>query len=209
MNLPNIKFNISKNGLGLLQANIQKIPGMVLTGVTVTGTNKVTAGNSYQIFSLKEAENLGIEATGTNAFAYNQIKAFYDEAKTGAELWFMLVVQATTMEAMADLNNEFAKKLLSDGQGKIRVLGIIKKSGTTETIVDGLDEDVKLAVVKAQALCEDFSSRYNNVRSIISGNKFTGGVGNLKDYTTTDFNKVSILLSNTDEIGRASCRERV
>ena len=52
MSLPNIKFNISKNGLGLLQANIQKIPGLVLTGLTVTGTNKVTVGNSYQIFSL-------------------------------------------------------------------------------------------------------------------------------------------------------------
>ena len=198
MSLPNIKFNISKEGLGLLQANIQKIPGLVLTGLTVTGTNKVTVGNSYQIFSLKEAENLGIDATGTNAFAYKQIKAFYDEAKTGAELWFMLVLQATTMEAMADLTNAFAKKLLSDAQGKIRVLGIVKKAGTTETIVDGLDEDVKLAVVKAQALCEDFSSRYNQVRCIISGNKFSGVVANLKDYTTTGFNKVAILIANTD-----------
>ena len=198
MSLPNIKFNISKNGLGLLQADLQKIPGLVLTGATVSGTNKVVAGTSYQIFSLKEAENLGIEATGTNAFAYKQIKAFYDQAKTGAELWLMLVTQATTMEAMADVNGVFAKKLLSDAQGKIRIIGLVKKSGTTETIVDGLDEDVKLAVIKAQALCEDFSSRYNQVRCIVSGNKFTGVVANLKDYTTTDFNKVAILLANTD-----------
>ena len=204
MSLPNIKFNISKNGLGLLQADIQKIPGVVLTGVTVAGVNKVTTGNSYQIFSLEEAENLGIEETGTNAFAHKQIKAFYGEAKKGAELWFMLVTQATTMEAMADLSNVFAKKLLSDSQGKIRIIGFVKKAGTTETIVDGLDEDVKLAVIKAQALCEDFASRYYNVRSIISGNKFNGNVASLKDYTTTDFNKVAILLANTDGSNEAS-----
>lgn len=204
MSLPNIKFNISKNGLGLLQADIQKIPGLVLTGVTVAGVNKVTAGNSYQIFSLEEAENLGIEETGTNAFAHKQIKAFYSQAKKGAELWFMLVTQATTMEAMADVSNVFAKKLLSDSKGKIRIIGFVKKAGTTETIVDGLDEDVKLAVIKAQALCEDFASRYYNVRSIISGNKFNGNVASLKDYTTTDYNKVAILLANTDGSSEAS-----
>lgn len=204
MSLPNIKFNISKNGLGLLQANIQKIPGIVLTGATVAGVNKVNVGTSYQIFSLEEAENLGIEEIGSNAFAHKQIKAFYGEAKKGAELWFMLATQATTMADMADVSNTFAKKLISDSQGKIRIIGFVKKAGTTETIVDGLDEDVKLAVIKAQALCDDFSSRYFNVRSIISGNKFDGNVSNLKDYTTTDFNKVAILLANTDGSSEAS-----
>lgn len=204
MSLPNIKFNISSNGLGLLQADIQKIPGLVLTGATVAGSNKVTAGNSYQIFSLEEAENLGIEETGTNAFAHKQIKAFYGEAKKGAELWFMLVTQATTMEAMADLSNVFAKKLLSDSQGKIRIIGFVKKAGTNENIVDGLDEDVKLAVIKAQALCEDFSSRFYNVRSIVSGNKFSGTVADLKDYTENEFNRVAILLANTDASYEAS-----
>ena len=77
MSLPNIQFNISSNGLGLLQSDIQKIPGLVLTGATVAGANKVTVGNSYQIFSLDEAVNLGIEETGTNAFAYKHIAAFY------------------------------------------------------------------------------------------------------------------------------------
>ena len=204
MSLPNIKFNISSNGLGLLQADIQKIPGLVLTGATVAGSNKVTAGNSYQIFSLEEAENLGIEETGANAFAHKHIKAFYAEAKKGAELWFMVVTQAVTMEQMADLSESYAKKLLADASGKIRILGILKKSGSTETITDGLDSDVALAVVKAQELCEDYSGRYFPVRAIISGNKFSGTVADLKDYKTTNFNKVSILLANTDASKEAS-----
>jgi hypothetical protein len=198
MALPNIKFNINKRGLGQLQADVQKTPGLVLTGVTVAGANKVTVGNSYQVFSLEEVVALGIDATGTNVFAYNQIKAFFDKAKRGAELWFMLVLQSVTMEDMADITKPFAQKLLADAQGKIKVLGLVKKAGTTETIAFGLDADVELAAVKAQALAQDYADRYYPVRVLISGNKFTGVVADLKDYSTTDLNKVGILLANTD-----------
>jgi hypothetical protein len=196
--IPNISFNISSNGLGLPQAEIQKIPGFVLTGVTVAGANKVTVGNSYQIFSLEEAVNLGITEGGTNDFAYKHIKQFYDEAKRGAELWFMLVAAAITLEDQADITKDYARKLLSDAKGKIRILGLLKKSGATETITEGLDADVHLAVVKAQALAQDFADRFYPVRVMLSGNKFSGVVADLKDYATTNFNKVSILLANTD-----------
>lgn len=204
MNLPNVKFNISKNGLGLLVANIQKIPGMVLTGATVAGASNVTVGQSYQIFSLDEAVNMGIAETGTNDFAYKQIADFYTKAGKGAELWFMLATASTTMEDMADLTKSYAKKLLADASGKIRILGFAKKSGTTETITNGLDADVHLAVAKAQALCQDYANRYFPVRAVISGNKFSGTVADLKDYSTTEFNKVSILLANNDGSKEAS-----
>lgn len=198
MSLPNVQFNISSNGLGLSQSEIQKIPGFVLTGVTVAGSGKVTVGNSYQIFSLEEAVNLGITEGGSNDFAYKQIAAFYGEAKKGAELWFMLVLASVTMEDQADVTKDYARKLLSDAKGKVRILGLLKKSGTTETITNGLDNDVHLAVVKAQALAEDFASRYFPLRVMISGNKFSGVVADLKDYSTTNYNKVSILIANTD-----------
>lgn len=198
MSLPNIKFNVNKRGLGQLQADIQKTPGLVLTGVTVAGSNKVTVGTSYQVFSLDEAIALGIEETGTNAFAYAQIKAFYDKALRGAELWFMLALQSVTMETMADVNSVYAKKLLADAQGKIRVLGLCRKSVTTELLTFGLDADVDLATVKAQALAVDYANKYFPVRVLISGNKFNGVVADLKDYTTTDLNKVGILIANTD-----------
>jgi hypothetical protein len=204
MGLPNITFNISSNGLGLPQAEIQKIPGFVLSGVTVAGANKVTVGTSYQIFSLEEAVNLGITEGGTNDFAYQQIAQFYGEAKKGAELWFMLVLAATTMEDQADLTKDFARKLLSDAKGKIRILGLLKKSGVGETITEGLDADVHLAVVKAQALAQDFADRFYPVRVLISGNKFSGVVADLKDYATTNYNKVAILLANTDGSKEAS-----
>lgn len=198
MALPNIKFNINRQGLGQLQSDVQKTPGLVLTGVTVAGASKVTVGVSYQIFSLEEAIALGIEETGGNAFAHAQIKAFYEKALRGAELWFMLTIATVTMEMMADVTEAFAKKLLADAQGKIRVLGLCKKSSTTESITFGLDADVDLAVNKAQALALEYADKYNPVRILVSGNKFTGLVADLKDYTETALNKVGILLANTD-----------
>lgn len=204
MSLPNIRFNISSTGLGLPQAEIQKIPGFVLSGVTVAGVNKVTVGNSYQIFSLEEAVNLGITDGGTNDFAYKQIKAFYDLAKKGAELWFMIVATTVTLQDQADITKDYARKLLSDAKGKIRVLGLLKKSGAAEVVTEGLDGDVHLAVVKAQALAQDFADRFYPVRVLISGNKFSGTVADLKDYATTNFNKVSILIANTDGSKEAS-----
>ena len=49
MGLPKIIFNIAAAGLSLATADIQKVPGLVLTGATVSG--KITIGQSKQVFS--------------------------------------------------------------------------------------------------------------------------------------------------------------
>lgn len=203
MGLPKITFNIAKNGLGLATGAVQKIPGIVLTGVTVTGTDKVVVNTSYQIFSLQEAINLGVDATN-NAFAYNQIKAFYQEAGTGSELWFMLIEQSTTLTNACDINNDFVNKLLNDSKGKIRTWGIVKKSTTGETITEGLDADVHTAVTKAQELNEDFATHYYPVRCVIGGNQYSGTVADLKNYKQSNYNTVAILIANVDAGKEAS-----
>ena len=111
MGLPKIKFNIASNGLGLLSATIEKNAGLILTGVSVDG--KIKIGESKQIFSLQDAQKIGITEV-ENPFAYKHIKAFYDYAGTNAELWVMLVSDATTMENMADKEQNLARKLLDD-----------------------------------------------------------------------------------------------
>lgn len=201
MSLPNIKFNVSKNGLGRLVAQVEKIPAMILFGITVEGDDKVTEGQSYQIFSLPEAETLGIEAAGDNEFAHKQISDFYKIAGAGAELWFMITQDG--MHRMAELENDYATKLLSDAKGKIRVIGLAdvqEYPGGDEA----LNTNVIQTVINAQALCEDFEKRYNHVRAVVSGNYFTGNVADLRDYSLDDYNKVSILLSNNDGSNQAS-----
>ena len=201
--LPYIKFNISTNGLGQNAADIQKIPGLIITGAT--GVGKATIGKSYQIFSLQEAKDLGIEETGTNAFAYKHLKAFYDYAGSNAEIWFMLISDATTMTSALDKDTGVAKQLIADAGGSIRVLGIVKQPTGTPTITNGLDADVTTAVEKAQALADDFADKYFPFRIIMSGNNFSGVSTALKDYVADgNYNRVSILLANTDGEADAS-----
>ncbi len=201
MGLPTIKFIIATNGLGLVAANIQKVPGLVITGTAVTG--KIAIGQSKQIFSLEQAENTGI-TENDNPFAYKHVKAFYEYAGTNAELWIMLASDATLMSQMADKTGNIAKKLLNDAGGRIRVLGIIKKSAGTETAGNGFDADVDVAATKMQALGDEFTEKYFPFRGIISGNNFTGDSQDLKDYSTTDNNRVSIVMANTDGAKEAS-----
>ncbi len=201
MGLPKIKFIIATAGLGLVAANIQKVPGLVITGTAVAG--KIAIGQSKQIFSLEQAENSGITETD-NPFAYKHVKAFYEYAGTNAELWIMLASDATLMSQMADKTGTIAKKLLNDAGGRIRVLGIVKKSVGTETSGNGLDADVDVAATKLQALGDEFTEKYFPFRGIISGNNFTGDSQALKDYATTDNNRVSIVMANTDGAKEAS-----
>lgn len=202
MSLPNVTFIVASDGLGRLAAEVLKVPGIVLTGETVAeGAN---IGTSYQIFSLQEAVDLGIAENGANAFAYKQIKEFYDEAGDGAELWFMLVSDATTYEQMGDINENIAKKLIGDAGGNIRVLGLCKKSTGAEVIEEGIDSDVKLGIIKAQALAEHFAAKYMPFRVAISGNDFNGTVADLFDYKTAEYNRVLMFLANTDGSPEAS-----
>lgn len=200
--LPKIIFNIIKNGLSRLGLGIQKVPALVITGATVAA--KVEIGKAYQIFSLKDAENLGIEAIGVNAFAHKHLSDFYTEAGQGAEIWIMLVSDATTLEEMADVTEELGKKLVADSQGRVRILGLVKKSSGTETITDGLDADSHNAVVKAQALAEYFRTVFRPFRVVISGNKFSGTPADLKDYETASNNCVNMLIANNDGQPEAS-----
>lgn len=196
MGLPTVKINIATGGLGRAGDGVQKIPGFVLTGETVG--DGVTIGQSYQIFSLSDAEALGITKDTTNTFAYKHIAAFYKEAGSGSEMWIMLVSDATTYAQMADLTENIGKKLIADAGGRIRVLGLLKESTGGENITEGIDADVKVGVSNAQALAEYYEERYMPFRVVISGNKFSGTVAELFDFGTAAYNKVLMLLGNTD-----------
>lgn len=202
MAISKITFKIATDGLGRTTNAIQKIPGLVITGASVA--KKVTIGKSYQIFSLKNAEDLGIEKDGVNAFAYKHIKDFYDEAGQGAPLWFMLVLPTITMTKMADKTQVYAKKLIEEAKN-IRVLGLVKKSTTAKvTIKNGVDEDVASAIVKAQELANHFAGKYFPFKVILSENNFNGKVQDLANYDNAKYKDVNLLIANNDGKHEAS-----
>jgi len=196
--LPGVTINVNNDRLGQTNQTEDTIAGLIITGSTVAGAGNVTAGNTYQLFSLQDAIDISITEGGTNDYAYQAIKQFYDQAGKGAELWIMLVTSGILMSTVCDLTEtDYAVKLLDAAQGRIRNLAVSQKALSTPTIANGVNEDVDAAVVKAQALSEAYAAAYKPLKVVVDGKDFNGTVGDLKDYKTTTHNRVSILLAGT------------
>lgn len=196
--LPGVNIDINNKGLDQTNQTDDTIAGLIITGSTVAGAGNVTQGNTYQLFALADAVAIGITSGGTNDFAYQQIKHFYDQAGQGAELWIMLVASATQMSTLVDKEEtDYAVKLLDAADGRIRTLAVSQKSAAGVTVANGVDEDVDAAAVNAQALAALYASNFKPLKVIVDGKDFNGTVADLKDYKTSAYNRVSILLAGT------------
>ncbi|MBC9915020.1 DUF2586 family protein [Chitinophaga varians] len=205
MGLPKVEVKLGNGNLGRSVATADGVAGLVLTGVAATG---LPLGTPKVIFSLNDAENLGITSAGTNASAYRHIKEFYDLAGEGAELYIMLVADTVTLTQMADLADaNSAKKLLDAAQGRIRLLGLTRKpaAGYTPVLTDGIDKDVLDATTKAQQLALAFAAQYKPVRILIEGRAVdTENIAQLKDLRTLSANHVGIVIGSTVNDASAS-----
>lgn len=196
--LPSVAITINNDQLGQTNQTADTIAGLIATGATVAGAGNVTVGNVYQIFSLEDAVSIGITSGGTNDFAYQAIKQFYDQAGKGAELYIMLLASTVKMSTMLDkTETDYAVKMLNAANGRIRTLAVSQKSGAGVTVANGLDEDVDVAAVNGQALAAEYASNFKPLKVIIDGKDFNGTVNDLKDYKTTTHQRVSILIAGT------------
>lgn len=205
MGLPKVEVKLGNGNLGRSVATADGVAGLVLTGVAATG---LPLGTPKVIFSVSDAESLGITSGSTNASAYRHIKEFYDLAGEGAELYIMLVADTVTLTQMADLADAgSAKKLLDAAQGRIRLLGLTRKpaAGYTPVLTDGIDKDVLDAVTKAQQLALAFAAQYKPVRILIEGRAVdTENIAQLKDLRTLSANHVAIVIGSTASDASAS-----
>lgn len=206
MALPGVSIVLTKGALGLIAPGEDGVVGLVANGVAASG---LALGVSKQIFGLDEAEAVGITAaydTTNSMDVYRQIKEFYDSAGDGAELWIMLVSQATNITSILDKTQAFAKKLLTDAGGRIRLLAVSRNPAvgyTPNTTTNQVDVDVFNALVTGQALADDMQAAFMPVRFIIEGYAFTGttsSLGNLKAQTKPN---VSVLIGDTETGARS------
>ena len=89
MGLPNVYIIVNRSGLGQVACTQDGIMGMLLAGAPPTLPEDLELNISKSIFSLADAEKVGITENGTNAQAWKQIKEFYDEGGSGKKLWMM------------------------------------------------------------------------------------------------------------------------
>lgn len=204
MALPNVNILIQNGQLGGLIQFAEGVAGLIGTGVAVTG--KIQLADPRLVFTLQEAEDLGI-TVADNPSAHRQVKEFYDEVGGRAELYIMLVADTLDQTDMLDVSIAAAAvKLLDYAQGRIRLLGSFFKPPIGYTLVTtaGLDADVYTAITKAQALANAYAANQTPLRVIIEGRAYTGVAANLTDLKTLTANRVGVMVASSDDDGSAS-----
>lgn len=171
-------------------------------GVAVT--ELVQLNTVYTLFSTAMAEAIGITAAydSTNkVLCHKHISDFFHYNPTG-ELHIMLVARDTnSMEDMVDVTNNYLKKVLRDGQGRIRKAGVVLNptGAYTSSLSGGLDADVLAAIPKAQALADEEYGESRPIDNIIiEGREFNGTVGDatvLRALANGPYRDVSVVIA--------------
>lgn len=207
MALPKISISLTSGALGLVAPGADGVCGMVLNGVAATS---LALGTSKQGFSLADFIAVGIDAaydTTNSVKVYRQIKEFYDEAGDGAELWVMLVSQATNIQTILDKTTSNAKKLLDDSAGRIKFLGVCRNPAggyTPSTSANQIDLDVVNALTTGQALTDDMQAAFRPISIVIEGYAYTGTTSGLADLKAKTSKNLSVLIGNSESGARAA-----
>lgn len=167
MPLPGVKITVGDGALGRTVATDDGVAGLVLTGVAATSLALNTAA---RIYSLPDAVALGIVAA-TNPHAHREISEFYDKAGNGAELWIMLVAQATTHAAVFVATTGPMHVLLAAAGGRITIAATSmgRIGGYTPTMTGIVDFDLPAVATLAQTLANVFAAAFAPVRIILDG----------------------------------------
>lgn len=206
MALPGVSLTIDNSALGQVAPGADGVVGIVFNGVAATS---LALGTSFQGFNLAQFEALGINSaydTANTVKVWRTIKEFYDAAGAGAELWIMLVSQAVNITTLLDKTQAYAKKLLDDADGRIRLLGIGRNPAggyTPNTTANQIDLDVVNALVTGQALADDMQAAFRPISIVIEGYAFTGTTTGLADLKTQTKSSVSVLIGNSESGARA------
>lgn len=201
--LPGVSISIENGNLGRTPTTADGVAGLILVGV---GKPNLPLYTPKQIFALKEAEVLGITQANDAADkvdTWQQIKEFYDEAGSGAELWIMIVSTTKTMTETLDpaTSNNGARKLLDAAEGKIRLLGVgrfIHPSITyNQTTNGGIDADSLTALQKAHALSVEYTKEFKPFFTFVDARNFNGVASDLIDLRTYTYSKSGLVLSTT------------
>jgi hypothetical protein len=201
MALPNVVIIINRSGLGQVVFTDDSIMGLVLPGVSIEGG--LQTGEAQAIYSLADAENLGITETSANAAAWKQIKEFYDEAGTGSKVWFILSGE-NLMSANVGGTANAVRTLVETAKGEISLVGLCRGLQQSDVVVDGLNEDVAAAMQASQVLADEYQSLIMPFSVVIEGVGFSGNENTVVDLHTKTQHRCSVILCASGSDGIAS-----
>jgi hypothetical protein len=185
------------------------VSAILATGVAIA--DKLVLGTTYVITSLKQAEEvLGITAaydTANDLVLHEHIADFYSRPKNANVPLHIMVVAVddkTPVELIEDTGELYAKKLIKAGGGQIKQFALAYNVADdyTETLLDGLNAEIKAAIPKAQELYNWAYSTDRPCQIFLEGRGITSTVSALQNLrnivsgsTVLEAHKVSIVIA--------------
>ena len=205
MALPNVTIRLENGNLGRVAQSDDGVAGLILTGAAVA--DKLALNEVYLINSSRDIAQLGITAEN-NPLAYKELTAFYTETGDGAELYLLVVSEATLLSQMCSLEEGSPlKKLITYAKGRIRLVGINRlpsaeySADTTET---GIDKDVVTAAAAAQSVGESFARKVMPFRCLIPAAGWDGTTDKLYKPREGSTNRVGFIMACDDQANKTA-----
>lgn len=201
--LPGIDISFVNGSLGGVVQSSDGIFGLIVNADEVATTfehNKV-----YSVRNRQQFAALGVTDTVGNHRLFKFVDEFFNEAGEGNQLWIMPVAKTVKVSDMftpdAGTGKAPADKILDTSNGSITGLfPIFNPEGSySPNIVNGMDSDVMLAAQKAQIFSENYTERkYAPFFTILEGYAFSGTHTDLPDLKTFGYNRVGIVIGDTE-----------
>lgn len=170
-------------------------------GICVIVASAVAAGGfalstPYTVYSLAEAEALGILPTVDNYELHKTIKEFYAEAGSGTELWIYCVAKTRTLDQL--IGDSTA--VLDASNRRVRfVVTKYVPSVADVAVTAGIRTGFPSTLAAAQTIADTYTTdKTHPVVFIIEGYNYTGVAADLIGFSQTTYNRVAVLIGDTD-----------
>lgn len=196
--LPGINIEFENGNLGTVVPSADGVLGVIAHATAPGSAPTFEYLTPYQLKSLAAVEALGIINDVDNHVLHKFFKEFFNVAGTGAEIWLICI------EKEDSFTDHFAtdgavETLLNTANGKLSGLVCVRNSDASITIEDGLSDEVMPLVDAAQIYCVDYMNRKNvPIFTIVEGFAFKGPPSALPDLNESNFNRVAVLIGDTD-----------
>lgn len=194
MSRPGVKIAFENGNLGVVATSPDGICSIVSSAVSNGDFDLETP---YTVYSLKEAETLGIIPTvGGNYELHKTIKEFYAEAGDGTELWIYGVAKTRTLDQLvAD-----SEAVLLASNRRVRFVTLKYAPSVVELSTEnGLREGFPATLAAAQTLAETYTiTKKQPVVFIIEAYNYTGVPADLVGFSETNYNRVAVLIGDTE-----------
>ena len=203
MSLPGIDIQFTNGALGSVAPSPDGLLALVCNAAPVASTFELNT--PYLVTSMEDVAALGIVDDVNNHIVFKTLSEFFAEAGTGTNLWLFAVERDTVLSDVFKPGVGGVvpvQYLLDTANGAIRgIFTAFNPDGSfISDIEDGIESEVTELVTAAQAFSESYTDTHKAPFFVLTeAYGFDGDITTLKDWTTSEFNRVGLVIGDTEE----------